>query len=168
MRARLIGAALATVLLAAIGYGLLERAPQPVAAPQPAAGPAVPVPVSVIRHGTEFTLAGDVADPAAKRELLDAVLTSSDDVTVVDRLGVVPGAVSVDFSGAAPVFEAAAGIGDFTFEITGDTVTLGGTAAKADEAAAVQAAAEDAWARAHIVNELVTSSQRGEKSTKNN
>ncbi|WP_409428424.1 hypothetical protein [Mycobacterium sp. SMC-11] len=163
MRARLIGAVLVTALLAAIGYGLLERARQPVAASQPAA----PVPVSVIRHGTEFTLAGDVADPAAKRELLDAVITSSDDVTVIDRLGVVPGAVTVDFSGAAPVFEAAAGIGDFTFAITGDTVTLGGTAAKADEVAAVQAAAEDAWGRTRIVNELVTSSQSGEKSTKN-
>ncbi|MGV0747270.1 channel-forming protein ArfA/OmpATb [Mycolicibacter minnesotensis] len=164
MRARLIGATLATALLAAIGYGLLGRAHQPVAVPQPAAAP---VPVSVTRHGTEFTLAGDVADPAAKRELLDAVITSSDDVTVIDRLGVVPGAVTVDFSGAAPVFEAAAGIGDFTVAVTGDTVTLRGTAAKADEAAAVQAAAEDAWVRARIVNELATSSQSGEKSTKN-
>ena len=165
MRARLIGAALATALLAAIGYGLLERAEQPVAAP------AVPVPgpvsVSVTRHGSEFTLAGDVADPAAKRELLDAVITSSDGVTVVDRLAAVPGAVTVDFSGAAPVFEAAAGIGDFTLAITGDTVTLGGTVAKTDEAAAVQVAAEDAWARARIVNELATSSRGGEKSTKN-
>jgi len=162
--ARLIGAALVTALLAAIGYGLAERAHQPVAAPSQAA----PVPVSVIRHGTEFTLAGDVADPAAKRELLDAVITSSDDVTVVDHLAVVPTAVTVDFSGAAPVFEAAAGIGDFTFAITGDTVTLGGTAAKTDESAAVQAAAEDAWGRARIVNELATSAQTGEKSTKNN
>lgn len=167
MRARLIGAALATVLLAAIGYGLLERAPQPVAEPQPAAGPAVPVPVSVIRRGSEITLAGDVADLAAKRELLDAVITSSDDVTVVDHLGVMPVATTVDFSGAAPVFEAAAGIRDFSVAINGDTVTLGGTAAKADEAAAVQAAAEDAWVRARIVNELVTSALGGEKSTKN-
>ena len=167
MRARLIGAALATVLLAAVGYGLLERAPQHVAAPRPAAGPAVPVPVSVIRRGAEFTVAGDVADPAAKRELLDAVITSSDDITLVDRLEVVPGATTVDFSGAAPVFEAAAGIGDFTVALGGDTVTLGGTAAKADEAAAVQAAAEDAWVRAHIVNELVTSPQGGAKPTKN-
>lgn len=167
MRARLIGAALLTALLAAIGYGLAERAHQPVAAPQPAAAPAASVPVSVIRHGSEFTLAGDVADPAAKRELLDAVLTLSDEVSVIDHLAVVPTAVTVDFSGAAPVFEAAAGIGDFTVAVTGDTVTLRGTAAKADEAAAVQAAAEDAWVRARIVNELATSSQSGEKSTKN-
>ncbi|WP_409436516.1 hypothetical protein [Mycobacterium sp. SMC-14] len=167
MRARLIGAALATVLLAAIGYGLLERPHQPVAAPEPAAGPVAPAPLSVVRRGAEFTLAGDVADPAAKRELLDAVVTSSDEVTVVDRLGVAPGAAAVDFSDAAPVFEAAAGIDDFTLEINGDTVTLGGTTAKADEAAAVRAAAEDAWPRAHFVNELVTSSPDGGKSTKN-
>lgn len=167
MRARLVGAALVTVLLAATGCGPAERAHQPVAASQRAAGPAVPVPVSVIRRGAEFTLAGDVADPVAKRELVDAVITSGDDVTVVDRLGVAPTAVRVDFSRAAPVFEAAAGIGDFTLGINGDTVTLGGTAAKADEAAAVQAAAEDAWAGAHIVNELVTGAQDGEKSTEN-
>lgn len=167
MRARLIGAALVTVLLAAIGYGLLERARQPIGVPQPAAGPTASVPVSVIRRGSEITLAGDVADPAAKRELLDAVITASDDVTVVDQLGVAPGAAAVDFSVAAPVFEAAAGIGDFTLGINGDTVTLGGTAAKADEAAAVQTAAEDAWPRAHIVNELVASSPGGGKSTNN-
>lgn len=167
MRARLITAALAAVLLAGIGYGLAERAHRPVAAAQPAAAPAAPAPVSVIRRGNEFTLTGDVADPAAKRELLDAVIASSDDVTVVDQLRVTPTAASIDFTGAAPVFEAAAGIGDFSVEITGDTVTLRGTAAKADEGDAVQSAAEDAWARAHIVNDLATSSQRGEKSSEN-
>ncbi len=165
MRARLIGAALATALLAAIGYGLLERAPQLVAEPQPAAGPAVPV--TVIRHGAEFILAGDVADPADRRELLDAVISSSDDVTVVDQLRVVPGAATVDFSAAAPVFEAAAGIGDFTGPRGGATVGRGGPARRGGEAAAVQAAPEDAWGRAQIVNELVTSSRDGAKPTKN-
>ena len=65
------------------------------------------------------------------------------------------GTVTVDFTAAAPVFEAASGIDDFTLVADGGTVTLGGTAARPDAAAAVQAAAEDTWPRAHIVNELV-------------
>ncbi|MCV7385897.1 hypothetical protein [Mycolicibacter longobardus] len=156
MRARLIGAALAAVLLGAIGYGLLGRAHHEGA--EPGAGPAVPAPVSVIRHGSEITVAGDVADPAARRALLDAVITSSEDVTVIDRLGVVPGAQTPEFAAAAPVFEAAAGLDDFTLLVSGDTVTLGGTAANQDESAAVQAAAEDAWPRAHVVNEVAVNS----------
>ncbi|WP_420108761.1 BON domain-containing protein, partial [Mycolicibacter arupensis] len=115
-----------------------------------------PGPVSVIRAGNEVTLTGGVADPLAKRALVDAVLGSSDDLTVVDRLDVAPGVVTVDFTDAAPVFEAAAGIADFRLDADGDTVTLTGTAAKADQADAVQTAAEAAWARAHIVNALVT------------
>lgn len=164
MRARLITAALAAVLLAGIGYGLAARAHRPVAAPQPAATSAT---VSVIRHGSEFILAGVVADPAAKRDLLDAVIASSDDATVADQLRVTPTTASIDFTGAAPVFEAAAGIDDFSVEIAGDTVTLRGTAAKADEVEAVLAAAEDAWPRARIVNDLATGSQSGKKFPEN-
>lgn len=139
---------------------MLERH-EPVAGTEPVAGPVAPAPVSVTRRGTEITLAGDVADPAARRALLDAVITSSDDVTVVDRLGVAPGVMTPetpDFAAAGPVFEAAAVIDDFTLRVVGDTVTLGGTAAKAQEAAAVRAAAEDAWPRARIVDEILVSS----------
>lgn len=152
MRARLIGATLGTVLLVAIGYGIVERAHRP--APPPPLG--APGPVSVIREGNEVTLTGGVAGPLARRALLDAVLGSSDDVTVVDRLGLAPDAVTVDFTDAAPVFEAAAGIAGFRLDADGDTVTLRGTASKAAQAEAVQAAAEATWARARVVNELVT------------
>ncbi|KAA1430740.1 channel-forming protein ArfA/OmpATb [Mycolicibacter arupensis] len=152
MRARLIAAALGTALLVAIGYGMVERLHRPA----PPSALATPGPVSVIRAGNEVTLTGGVADPLAKRALVDAVLGSSDDLTVVDRLDVAPGVVTVDFTDAAPVFEAAAGIADFRLDADGDTVTLTGTAAKADQADAVQTAAEAAWARAHIVNALAT------------
>lgn len=121
--------------------------------------------MSVVRHGNEITVSGDVADPAAKRALLDAVITSSDDITVIDRLGVAPAAATPDFSAAAPVFEAASGMDDFTLLATGDTVTLGGTAAKADEAAALAAAAQDAWPQAELVDEVVATPRGGEKST---
>ncbi|MDQ2627182.1 MAG: BON domain-containing protein [Actinomycetota bacterium] len=150
MRAWLVAAALLAVLLGATGCGLREGSPD-----HP--GAAVPVPLSVIRQGNEITLTGDVPDPAAKRALVDAVITSADDVTVVDRLGVRPGAATPDFAASAPVFEAAAVIGDFALHAAGDSVTLVGTAAKQDEAAAVEAAARDAWPRTDIVNELVIS-----------
>lgn len=154
MRARLIGAALA-VLLGAAGCGVPER-PAPTD-PEPAA--ATPVPVSVVRHGTEIVLAGEVADPAARRALLDAVITSSEDITVVDTVGVSPAASAPDFTAAAPVFEAAAGITDFTLHARGDdVVTLGGTVTKPDEAAIVVAAGEDAWPRVRIVDEFIVGS----------
>ncbi|MEB3034693.1 channel-forming protein ArfA/OmpATb [[Mycobacterium] nativiensis] len=150
MRAGLIGAALVAVLLGAIGC---SPAQEPVV---PAAVAVAAEPLTVIRHGNQFMLTGDVPDPAARRALLDAVITSAEDVTVVDGLRLAPGATTPDLSAAAPVFEAAAVIGDFTLRAAGDTVTLGGTAARAAEAAAVADTAEQAWPRAHIVNELVT------------
>ncbi|MEB3022860.1 channel-forming protein ArfA/OmpATb [[Mycobacterium] crassicus] len=153
MRTWLIGAALLAVLLGVIGCG-------PVHEPAAAAGP-----LTVIRHGNQFVLTGDVPDPAAKRALLDAVLTSAEDATVVDGLRLAPGATTPDLSAAAPVFEAAAVIGDFTLRAAGDTVTLGGSAARAAEAAAVADAAEQAWPKAHIVNELGTDTPGREQST---
>lgn len=148
MRAWLIAAALVAVLLGAIGCGLREGSPD-------GTDPGDAAPVSVIRRGTEITVTGDVADPAAKRALLDAVITSSEDVTVVDRLGLAPGATTPDFTMSAPVFEAAAVIGDYEVSIAGDTVTLAGTATRASEAAAVADAARGAWPRADIVDKFV-------------
>lgn len=148
MRAWLVAAALVAVLLGAIGCGLREDRQQGTDAAA----------LSVIRHGNEITLTGDVPDPAARRALLDAVITSTDDVSVVDRLGVAPGATTLDFSASAPVFEAAAVIDDFALSVAGAAVTLTGSAAKPAEAAAVEDAAEDAWPRADIVNEIVIGS----------
>lgn len=165
MRAWLVGAALVTVLLVPTGCGLQEGLPSGDGAVAPVGAAVAAAPLSVVRRGNEFTVTGDVPDPAAKRALLDAVITSADDATVVDRLGVAPGATTPDLSAAAPVFEAAAAIGDFTLLATGGTVTLGGTAVKAADAAAVADAAEQAWPRTDIVNELVISAPGRDKST---
>ncbi|MGV0625998.1 channel-forming protein ArfA/OmpATb [Mycolicibacter minnesotensis] len=171
MRARLIGAALVTALLGAIGYLCWDGVPSRLSGSAPVGaehlvGPAVPV--SVTRLGTELTLAGDVADPAARRALLDAVITSRDDITIVDRLGVVPGAPTPDFSTAAPVFEAAAGMDEFTVRVSdAGAVILGGIAAKPGEAAAVAAAAEDAWPRSTVIDEIVVGSHDHGEPTEN-
>ena len=151
MRVRLIGAALVAVLLTTIGCGPRHT--------ESDAAATDPVPLSVVRHGNEFALTGDVTDPAAKRELVDAVVSSADDVTVVDRLTVTPNATTPDLSASAPVFETAEVIRDFSLRANNDTVILAGTAATAAEAAAVTDAAEHAWPRCHIVNELVVAGE---------
>lgn len=147
MRGWLIAATLVAVLFGATGCGPLQRLPHD---PEPGAA----APLSVVRHGAEVTLTGDVPDPAAKRTLLDAVITSSDELTVVDRLQLAPGATTPDLAASAPVFETAAGIDDFALQLDGRTVTLSGTAGKPAEVAAVAEAAEDAWPHAEIVNRL--------------
>lgn len=174
-RSWLIGLAVIPLLLAAvIGYSLMNRS-QPHNGGEPAPGGTLPTlaepargnepaeppalaPLSIVRHGKEITLTGSLPDAASKRVLLDAVVTSIEDVNVFDHLDVAPDAKSLDFSAAGPVFEAAAAIPDFSVTVSGGTVTLGGTAAKADQADAVEDAAEDAWPEVNIVNQMEISS----------
>lgn len=157
MRGWLIGAALLTVLFTTIGCGVRGGPPEH---PDDGgdSGAAPPAALSIIGRGNEITLTGDLPDPAAKRALLDAVITAADGVSVIDRLGIMPGIKTLDFAASAPVFETAAVLGDFTVTLTADTVTLAGTAAKAAEATAVATAARDAWPQARIVNEIATRS----------
>lgn len=171
-RAWLIGLAIVALLVGLVGYSLLQRSGSqngdesasggavPTVsgeAPSPPSGLAL-APVSVTRHGDQITLVGNLPDPEAKRLLLDAVVTSVEDVNVMDNLGVTPGVKALDFAGSGPVFEAAAAIPDFSLNVSGDTVTLGGTAATADESDAVQDAAEDAWPGVNIANTMEISS----------
>lgn len=170
---------LVPLLLGVIGYAMFDRArlesggePSP-AGPVPTLrqtessttveAPAPPpelmlAALSIVRRGDEVTLTGHLPDPAAKRKLLDAVVASIDDVNVIDNLSVVPGTKALDFSAAAPLFDAATLIRDFTLAVDGDTVTLGGTAVKADDADAVGEAAAQVWPRVNIVNKLEISS----------
>lgn len=178
-RAWLTMLVLVPLLLGLIGYAMFQRARVENGG---APAPAEPVPtlsataeatttqrpppppelqlaaLSIVRRGNEVTLVGDLPDPAAKRQLLDAVVTSIDDVNVIDNLNVVPGARALDFAGAAPFFDAATLIRDFTLNVDGDTVTLGGTAVKSADADAVGEAAEQAWPKVNIVNRLEISS----------
>lgn len=170
----LIASAVVAVLLAVIGYALLERsrsqadrvlepgtAVETLIGSTPTGGPpAVPpqlalAPLSIVRNGNDVVLDGDLADEAAKRSLLDLVIASmGNDVNIVDRMGVTPGGKALDFAAAGPVFDAATAIPDFSLSVGGDTVTLAGTAATADEADAVADAAEQAWPHQNIVNKL--------------
>jgi peptidoglycan-binding protein ArfA len=162
-------------LLGVIGYGMLDRSrsqnggePEPGGALPTLIEPTLPgvrsaapppglalAPVSIVRHGDEITLDGNLPNPAAKRVLLDSVIASAgDDINIIDNLGVIPNIKALDFSAAGPVFEAAAAIPDFRLIVNGDTVTLAGTAASEDDEDAVEDAAEDAWRGVNIVNKL--------------
>src|SRR5574337_9158 len=178
----LIGLVLIPLLLAVIGYGMLDRSrsqaggesgpsgalpmlvePTPAGESPRAPPPGLALaPLSIARQGDGVTLNGNLPDPTAKRTLLDAVVTSmGDDVNVFDNLQVVPGIKALDCSAAAPVFEAAAAIPDFTLNVSGDTVTLAGTAANADDAGAVEDAATQAWPNVNIVSKLEIASLEG-------
>lgn len=179
-RVWLTAAVLIPLLLGVVGYAMFDRArqddggePAPAGplptltesstgdtgapSPAPRAEPMM-APLSIVRRGNEVTLTGDLPDPAAKRRLLDAVVASIDDITVVDNLNVVPDTKALDFAAAAPLFDAATLIRNFTLTVDADTVTLGGTAVKAADADAVGEAAEQVWPRVDIVNKLEISS----------
>lgn len=165
----LIGAVAIPLLLAAIGYGAFDRPGAEVNGPtgalptltqpsrfSPPSGPPLSLaPVSVTRRGNDITLAGNFPDASAKTALLDAVLTGvGTDVNIVDNLGVDPNVKSLDFSKSQPVFKAAAVIPDFALSVSGDTVTLTGTAASADQDDAVEQAAEVAWPNLNITDDI--------------
>lgn len=165
----LVGLALIPLLLAVIGYGIADRsrsqaggepgpgsaAPtliEPTLAPMPSPGLA---PVSIARHGDEVILEGNLPSDIARRALLDSVMAAMDEgVNIIDNLGVNPNIKTLDFSTAGPVFEAAAAIPDFSVAASGETVTLAGTAATAEQLNAVADAAEEAWPNVNIVNRL--------------
>jgi peptidoglycan-binding protein ArfA len=169
----LIGLVLAPLLLGVIGYGMLDRSrlqagggpelggalptliePPGMPSAPPPSGLAL-APLSVIRHGNEFTLNGDLPDTAAKRALLDSLIASvGDDVNIIDNLGVDPNIKALDFSSAGPVFKAAAAIPDFSLTVHGDSVILAGTAPTEGDEAAVTDAAVNAWQNVNIVNKV--------------
>lgn len=171
-----IGLALIPLLLAVIGVGITDRsrsqgdesgmASPTIASPtllEPAPPAAPPrglklAPVSIARHGAEVVLEGNLPDQVARQTLLDSVLASmGEGANVIDNLGVDPNIKALDFSTAGPVFEAAAAVPDFSLAVSGETVTLAGTAATAEESDAVAEAATEAWAGVNIVNKLTVS-----------
>ncbi|BBZ12269.1 channel-forming protein ArfA/OmpATb [Mycobacterium branderi] len=172
----LIALVVIPLLLAAIGYGLSERTRSqttgptgalPTLAPPTSAGaspsaPTIPpislAPASITRNGKDITLRGEFPDEKAKRALLDAVIASvGSEANVIDNLGINPDVNALDFSDAEPVFKAAASIPDFSLSVSGDTVTLTGTAASVDQADAVLQAADDAWPNLNIDNQIEAS-----------
>jgi peptidoglycan-binding protein ArfA len=169
----LIALVVIPLLLATIGYAVVDRTRSeansptgalPTLAPptSPGANPNAPTipplslaPVSIIRNGNDITLRGEFPDAKAKQVLLDTVIASvGSHANVIDTLGVNPDVNSLDFSDAGPVFNAAASIPNFSLVVSGDTIRLAGTAASTDQVDAIEQAAEDAWPNLNIVDTM--------------
>lgn len=169
----LIGAVVIPLLLAAIGYGAFDRSRVEVTGPAgflptltqselPGGVPKLPTPpglslapASITRDGNDITLSGEFPDQAARDSLLDAVVAAvGSNANVIDNLTINPNVKSLDFSNSEPVFKAAATIPDFALSVSGDTITLAGTAASANQDDAVEQAAENAWPNLNIVDTM--------------
>jgi peptidoglycan-binding protein ArfA len=139
------------LLIAAIGYGAVDRS-APFA--HPAGGvtttgasgkPALSLaPLSIIRNGNNITLNGDFPDESAKAALMNSLKGAlPPGVNIVDQIRIDPHVDALDFTNAGTVFKASAPTTDFGMAVNGDTVTLSGTAASADQAERRQAGGHD-------------------------
>jgi peptidoglycan-binding protein ArfA len=162
----LIGLVVIPLLIAAIGYGVYDR-------PRSGSGPtgAVPAlapsnksgaptlslaPLSISRNDNNITLSGDFPDDSAKAALLKALKGGlGAEVNVIDQITIDPNVDALDFSNAGPIFKDSASITDFNLTVNGDTVTLAGTAASADQKNTIEKAAVHTWSNLNVVDHLV-------------
>jgi peptidoglycan-binding protein ArfA len=168
----LIGFVVIPLLIAAIGYGALDRA-------QATNGPtgALPTltqtstsgapkltlaPLSISRNGNDITLTGDFPDDSAKAILMKALKGALDpEINIIDQIRINPNVDALDFSNAEPIFKASASIGDFNLAVDGDTVTLAGTAASPDQKNAIDTAATHTWSNLNVVDKLAINGPAG-------
>jgi peptidoglycan-binding protein ArfA len=157
----LLGLLLIPLLFGWLGWSNLKPS---VHAQEPSVGvtsPSVAVPslnlspLSILRNGKDFTLAGIVPDLAVKNSLL-AVMKGAlgPSVNLIDKIDVAAGATAPGFDGLDAVLNAAADIPDFHFTVEGGTLTLTGIAPSDDVKAAVEAAAKAGWPNLQIINNI--------------
>ena len=112
-------------------------------------------PLSIVRNGKDFTLTGELPDLSVKDKLLSVLKTTlGPGVNLIDKLTVKAGVSAPDFTGLSPVFKAAGDIGDFSFNLAGESLTLAGTAPSDESKAGVEAAAKAAWPNVRILNNI--------------
>ena len=158
----LLGLLLIPLLLGLIGWGTLGKPKVSVSTPSVSVtAPSLSVPslsfapLSIIRNGNDFTVSGELPDLSAKTSLLDALKVAlGPGVNLIDKLNIKAGVSAPDFSGLGALFKAAIDIPDFNFDLSGDTVTLTGTAPSEEVKAAVEAAAKAAWPNVTVVNKI--------------
>lgn len=159
----LLGLLLIPLLLGLIGWGTLGKPEVSVSTPSVSVtAPSLSVPslsfapLSIVRNGNDFTLSGDLPDLSVKTSLLDALKAAlGGGVNLIDKLNIKAGVSAPDFSGLGALFKAAVDIPDFSFDLSGGTLTLTGTAPSDEVKAAVEAAAQAAWPSVTIVNNIV-------------
>lgn len=162
------------LLLALIGLAMADRSKLEVTAPDIAditapviAAPPLSVPnangpglsfapLSILRNGNVITLNGELPDFATRTGLLDMLKgLYGSGVQLVDNLNIKPGVTVPDSAALGSVFKAAVTMPDFKFKISGDTVTLIGTAASGAVKSAVEAAATAAWPNLKLSNNIL-------------
>lgn len=112
-------------------------------------------PLSILRNGKDFTLAGILPDLASKNSLMDALKSAlGPSVNLIDKIDVAAGATAPAFDGLGAVLKAAADIPDFHFTVEGGTLTLTGTAPSEESKAAAEAAAKAGWPNLQVINTI--------------
>ncbi|CNH12184.1 outer membrane protein OmpA [Mycobacterium tuberculosis] len=113
-------------------------------------------PFSISRSGNNITLSGNLPDDSAKAELMKSLKGAlGPAVNVVDQIKIDPSVTALDFSKAGPLFTDSASITDFNLTVNGDTVTLAGTAASADQKNSIDQEATHTWSNLNVVDRLV-------------
>ncbi len=158
----LLGLLLIPLLFGWLGWSALKpqvsvSAPSiTVTAPPSVAVPTADLaPLSIVRNGNDFTVTGELPDLSVKDKLLSSLKTAlGSGVNLIDKLTVKAGVSAPEFAGLGPVFKAANEIGDFSFNLVGDALTLTGTAPSDQVKDAVEAAANAGWPNVRIVNNI--------------
>jgi peptidoglycan-binding protein ArfA len=164
----LIGLLVIPLLIAAIGYGAFDRARSTngptgalrTVAPSSKSGtPKLSLaPLSIARNGNNITLNGDFPDDSAKAALMKALKGSLPaNVNIIDQIRINPDIDALDFAHAGPVFKHSASITDFNLTVSGDTITLAGTAASRDQKNTVGHEATHIWSNLNVVDNLAVS-----------
>ncbi|MFN8071993.1 MAG: OmpA family protein [Mycobacterium sp.] len=112
-------------------------------------------PLSILRNGKDFTLAGILPDLASKNSLLSALKAAlGPSVNLIDKIDIAAGATAPGFDGLAALLKAAGDVPDFHFTVEGGTLTLTGTAPTEEVKAAVEAAAKAGWPNLNVINNI--------------
>ena len=163
----LIGLVVIPLLIAAIGYGELDRSRSASSGALATLGPpgkrGAPkfslAPLSIVRNANDITLTGDFPDDSAKAILLKTLKGSlPSGVNIVDQIHLNPNIDALDFSHAGPIFKDSGSITDFTFTVNTDTITLAGTAGSQDQKNTIEREVKHTWSHLNVVDNLAVNS----------
>jgi peptidoglycan-binding protein ArfA len=161
----LIGLVVIPLLLAGIGYGVLDQKHSsggptgvvPTLSPTDKnAGPKISLaPVAIVRKGNDVTLTGQLPDDPSKAALVKVLKTSlPPGINLIDQIQLTPGVAALDFANAGPFFHDMAPIAAFRFTVNADTITVTGDAGSQQQKDAAVADAKHIWPNLDIVDQL--------------
>lgn len=155
----LIALVVIPLLMAVIGYEGSARPPSGRVSSAPstsAGGPKISLAAfSMTRNGNSVTLTGVFPDESARAALLKVLKDAlGPGVNIVDEIRIDPAVDALDFAKAKPIFSDSASIADFAVAVSGDTITLAGTAASPDQRNTVAADAKRIWSNLNVVDNL--------------